>query len=48
MTDSPFPNGHLTVFVGIGLSLLFIGAFRLTLAVSTAGFAVAWVGVLIG
>ncbi|WP_461569518.1 phosphatase PAP2 family protein [Thiobacillus sp.] len=46
--DSSFPSDHLTVFAGIGLSLLFSGAFRLAFAVLATGFAVAWARVFVG
>ena len=46
--DSSFPSDHMTVFAGIGLSLLFGGAFRLAAAVLTAGVAVAWARVFLG
>ncbi|HAL36827.1 MAG TPA: undecaprenyl-diphosphatase [Polaromonas sp.] len=46
--DSSFPSDHMTVFAGIGLTLLFGGAFRLAAAVLTAGFSVAWARVFLG
>ncbi len=46
--DSSFPSDHMTVFAGIGLTLLFSGAFRLAAAVLTTGFAVAWARVFLG
>jgi len=46
--DSSFPSDHLTVFAGIGLTLLFGGAFRLAAAVLATGFAVAWARVFLG
>ena len=46
--DSSFPSDHLTVFAGIGLSLLFGGAFRLAFAVLAIGFVVAWARVFVG
>lgn len=46
--DSSFPSDHMTVFSGIGLTLLFGGAFRLAAAVLTAGFAVVWARVFLG
>jgi undecaprenyl-diphosphatase len=46
--DSSFPSDHLTVFAGIGLSLLFSGALRLALAVLATGLAVAWARVFVG
>ena len=46
--DSSFPSDHLTVFSGIGLSLLFSGAFRLAFAVLATGSAVAWARVFVG
>lgn len=47
-TDSSFPSDHVTVFAGIGLTLVFGGAFRLAAAVLTTGFAVAWARVFLG
>ncbi|NMM39185.1 MAG: phosphatase PAP2 family protein [Glaciimonas sp.] len=46
--DSSFPSDHMTVFAGIGLTLLFGGAFRLAAAVLTASFAIAWARVFLG
>jgi len=46
--DSSFPSDHLTVFSGIGLTLLFGGALRLAAAVLAAGFVVAWTRVFLG
>lgn len=46
--DSSFPSDHITVFAGIGLTLLFGGASRLGATVLTAGFAVAWARVFLG
>ena len=46
--DSSFPSDHMTVFAGIGLTLLFGGAFRLAAAVLMAGLAVAWTRVFLG
>ena len=46
--DSSFPSDHVTVFAGIGLTLLFGGAFSLGVAVLTAGLAVAWARVFLG
>lgn len=46
--DSSFPSDHMTVFAGIGLTLLFGGAFRLAVAVLMTGVAVAWARVFLG
>lgn len=46
--DSSFPSDHITVFSGIGLTLLFGGEFRLAAIVLTTGFAVAWSRVFLG
>ncbi len=46
--DSSFPSDHMTVFAGIGLTLLFGGAFRLATTIWTAGIAVAWARVFLG
>ena len=46
--DSSFPSDHMTVFAGIGLTLLFSGAFRLAAAVLTTAFAIAWARVFLG
>ena len=46
--DSSFPSDHLTVFAGIGLTLLFGGAFRMAAAVLATGFVVAWARVFLG
>jgi undecaprenyl-diphosphatase len=46
--DSSFPSDHMTVFAGIGLTLLFGDTFRLAVAVLTTGFAVAWARVFPG
>lgn len=46
--DSSFPSDHMTVFAGIGLTLLLGGAFRLAAAVLATGFAVAWARVFLG
>jgi undecaprenyl-diphosphatase len=46
--DSSFPSDHLTVFAGIGLTLLFGGAFRMAAVVLAIGFAVAWARVFLG
>ena len=46
--DSSFPSDHLTVFAGIGLTLLFSGAFRIAAAVLVTGFSVAWTRVFLG
>ncbi len=46
--DSSFPSDHVTIFAGIGLSLLFSGAARLAFLFLTAGAAVAWARVFLG
>lgn len=46
--DSSFPSDHMTVFVGIGLTLLLGGAFRLAAAILATGFSVAWARVFLG
>ena len=46
--DSSFPSDHLTVFAGVGLTLLLGGTFRLAAAVLATGFAVAWSRVFLG
>ncbi|MGE4340825.1 MAG: phosphatase PAP2 family protein [Pigmentiphaga sp.] len=46
--DPSFPSDHMTVFAGIGLTLLFGGAARLGAAVLTTGLAVAWARVFLG
>lgn len=46
--DSSFPSDHVTVFAGIGLTLLFGGAFRMAAAALTTGLVVAWARVFLG
>ena len=46
--ESSFPSDHMTVFAGIGLTLLFGGAFWLAAAILTMGLAVAWARVFLG
>ncbi|MBI4644975.1 MAG: phosphatase PAP2 family protein [Deltaproteobacteria bacterium] len=46
--DSSFPSDHVTIFAGIGLSLLLGGAGRLAFLTLTAGAAVAWARVFLG
>lgn len=46
--DSSFPSDHLTVFAGIGLTLLFDGALWLGLATLLAGGCIAWARVFLG
>jgi len=46
--DSSFPSDHMTVFAGIGLTLLLGGSFRLAAAILATGFAVAWARVFLG
>lgn len=46
--DSSFPSDHMTVFAGIGMTMLFGGAFGIAAAIFFAGFAVAWARVFLG
>lgn len=46
--ESSFPSDHMTVFAGVGLTLLFNGALRLAAVVLTTGLAVAWARVFLG
>lgn len=46
--DSSFPSDHMTVFAGIGLSLLFDGALSLAAVVLAGGLVVAWARVFLG
>ncbi len=46
--DSSFPSDHMTVFAGIGLTLLLGGVFRLAAAILATGFAVAWARIFLG
>ncbi|NBW51079.1 MAG: phosphatase PAP2 family protein [Betaproteobacteria bacterium] len=48
VADSSFPSDHMTVFAGIGLTLLFGGAYRLAAAILVTGFVVAWTRVFLG
>lgn len=46
--DSSFPSDHMTVFAGVGLSLLFDGALWIGLATLMAGLCIAWARVFLG
>jgi len=46
--DSSFPSDHMTVFGGIGLTLLFDGAVTWAMGVLLIGFVVAWARVFLG
>jgi len=46
--DSSFPSDHMTVFTGIGLTLLFGGSVWLAAAILTMGLFVAWARVFLG
>lgn len=46
--DSSFPSDHMTVFGGIGLTLLFDGAAAWGIATLLAGLSVAWARVFLG
>jgi len=46
--DSSFPSDHITVFAGVGLTLLFGGAIGISTAILGAGVAVAWARVMLG
>lgn len=48
VADSSFPSDHMTVFAGIGLTLLFSGEYWLSTVVLAMGFAVAWARVFLG
>jgi undecaprenyl-diphosphatase len=46
--DSSFPSDHMTVFAGVGLSLLFDGEARLAALTLLTGLCVAWARVFLG
>lgn len=46
--DSSFPSDHMTVFAGIGLTLLFDGVAAWGIATLLAGLGVAWARVFLG
>jgi len=46
--DSSFPSDHMTVFVGIGVSLMFSGEMVAGILTLTAGIGVAWSRVFLG
>lgn len=46
--ESSFPSDHMTVFAGVGLTLLFGGALRLAAAILATGLAIAWARVFLG
>ena len=46
--DSSFPSDHMTVFAGVGLSLLFDGAVWLGVLALSTGLCVAWARVFLG
>lgn len=46
--DSSFPSDHMTVFVGIGISLLFGGEILAGILTLATGMAVAWSRVFLG
>jgi undecaprenyl-diphosphatase len=46
--DSSFPSDHMTVFAGVGLSLLFDGAAWLGVLTLSTGLFVAWARVFLG
>ncbi len=46
--DSSFPSDHMTVFAGVGLTLLCDGAFWIGVATLMAGLGVAWARVFLG
>ena len=46
--DSSFPSDHMTVFGGIGLTLLFDGAIAWGIGTLLAGLCVAWARVFLG
>ncbi len=48
VADSSFPSDHMTVFGGIGLTLLFDGAASWGAATLLAGLSVAWARVFLG
>lgn len=48
VADASFPSDHMTVFAGIGLTLLFDGAAGWGLATMLTGLCVAWARVFLG
>jgi undecaprenyl-diphosphatase len=46
--DSSFPSDHVTVFAGVGLTLLFDGLLGLGLITLAAGLCVAWARIFLG
>lgn len=46
--DSSFPSDHMTVFAGVGLTLLFDGAVPWAVATLLIGIGVAWARVFLG
>ncbi len=48
VADSSFPSDHMTVFVGIGISLLFGGEVLAGILTLATGLAVAWSRVFLG
>lgn len=46
--DSSFPSDHMTVFAGVGLTLLFDGAAAWAVLTLLAGVSVAWARVFLG
>ncbi|TWJ32390.1 Undecaprenyl-diphosphatase [Geobacter argillaceus] len=48
VADSSFPSDHMTVFVGIGISLLFGGEVLAGILTLVTGMAVAWSRVFLG
>lgn len=46
--DSSFPSDHVTVFAGVGLTLLFSGSSRLAAITLLIGLCVAWARVFLG
>lgn len=46
--DSSFPSDHMTVFAGVGLTLLFDGAIRWVVPTLLVGVSVAWARVFLG
>lgn len=48
VADSSFPSDHMTVFAGVGLTLLFDGALWIGLATLMAGLCIAWARVFLG
>jgi undecaprenyl-diphosphatase len=46
--DSSFPSDHMTVFAGVGLTLLFDGAVGWAILALLVGASVAWARVFLG